>query len=136
VHGRKTTCDVDAAKKHMWLSARSLIIISGDARYSWSHSISSRVNDQVAGEIIERGRRVSLTFRQAIKPGSIPSSSLLANEVEKDHVFRVYNNIAIHWNHTRGKRKVHWHLVKEFIEALPPGTLLAGKPYCGWTRAS
>jgi len=42
-----------------------------------------------------------------------------------DHVVRVYDNIAIHWNHTRGKRKVHWHKVKDFIDSLPTGTLLA-----------
>ena len=37
----------------------------------------------------------------------------------------VYDDIAVHWNHTRGKRKVHWARVKDFLEALPPGSLLA-----------
>ena len=31
----------------------------------------------------------------------------------------------MHWNHTRGRRKVHWHSVKAFLEALPAGSLLA-----------
>jgi alkylated DNA repair protein alkB family protein 8 len=137
-------------KKHVFLPPRSLIILAGPARYEWTHAISSRTSDKVNGVVVDRLRRVSLTFRQvgvvrlssaccrhacfvmsnccfqAIKPGSIPSNSLLANELEKDHVFRVYNNIAVHWNHTRGKRKVHWHLVKDFIENLPAGSLLAG----------
>jgi hypothetical protein len=43
---------------------------------------------------------------QALIPGDLPSSSLASSELEKDHVFRVYDNIAVHWNHTRGKRKV------------------------------
>ena len=43
---------------------------------------------------------------QALIPGNLPSSSLTSSELEKDHVFRVYDNIAVHWNHTRGKRKV------------------------------
>jgi hypothetical protein len=43
---------------------------------------------------------------KALIPGDLPSSSLASSELEKDHVFRVYDNIAVHWNHTRGKRKV------------------------------
>lgn len=27
----------------------------------------------------------------------------------------------------RGKRKVHWHRVKDFLEALPAGSMVAGK---------
>jgi hypothetical protein len=55
----------------------------------------------VDGQLVPRGTRVSLTFRQALLPGSLPSSSLTSSEIEKDHVFRVYDNIAVHWNHTR-----------------------------------
>lgn len=40
-------------------------------------------------------------------------------------VVKVYDSIAVHWNHTRGRRKVYWHRVKQFIEDLPVGTLLA-----------
>lgn len=40
-------------------------------------------------------------------------------------LLKVYDNIALHWNHTRGKRKVYWHRVKGFLDALPLGTLLA-----------
>ena len=45
--------------------------------------------------------------------------------MEVDHVFRVYDNISVHWNHTRGKRKVHWPRIKIFIESLPKGSLIA-----------
>ncbi len=31
----------------------------------------------------------------------------------------------MHWNHTRGKRKVYWHRVKDFLDALPFGSLVA-----------
>jgi SAM-dependent methyltransferase len=37
----------------------------------------------------------------------------------------VYDSIATHWHHTRGRRKVYWHRVKTFIEALPAGSLIA-----------
>jgi len=39
-------------------------------------------------------------------PGEVPPSRLRSSELEKDHVFRVYDSIAVHWNHTRGRRKV------------------------------
>lgn len=53
------------------------------------------------------------------------ASQLKPGELELDHVVRVYDNIAVHWNHTRGKRKVYWHRVKDFLDALPVGTLMA-----------
>lgn len=37
----------------------------------------------------------------------------------------MYDSIALHWHHTRGKRRVHWHTVKDFVEALPAGSLMA-----------
>ena len=76
---------------------------------------------QSSSVLVRRGRRVSLTFRHALKPGSLSPIQLYSNELELDHVVRVYDNIAVHWNHTRGKRKVYWHRVKDFIDSLPPG---------------
>lgn len=61
-------------------------------------------------------------------PGEIPPSRLKSSSLELDHVFRVYDSIAVHWNHTRGRRKVHWHRVKNFLENLHPGSLVAGQP--------
>jgi len=109
----------------VWLPPRSLLLLEGDARYKWSHSIAARLNDKVDGKLLPRGRRVSLTFRHALVPGDLPAVSIRPSHVETDHVFRVYDNIAVHWNHTRGKRKVHWHRVKRFLESLPKGSLLA-----------
>lgn len=45
---------------------RSLIVLSGDARYHWQHSIPSRKTDRYNGEVIQRARRLSLTFRNVI----------------------------------------------------------------------
>jgi len=112
-------------KKFLWLPRRSLLLLRGAARYDWSHGIAARLSDKVNGTLIPRERRVSLTFRQALVPGDAPGCCIGPTAVEVDHVFRVYDNIAVHWNHTRGKRKVHWHRVKTFLEALPTGSLLA-----------
>jgi alkylated DNA repair dioxygenase AlkB len=45
------------------LEPRSLLILSGEARYDWTHAIPARKSDGVNGVRIPRTRRVSLTFR-------------------------------------------------------------------------
>lgn len=45
------------------LSARSLLLLTRDARYLWAHSIAARKSDNHQGANISRQRRVSLTFR-------------------------------------------------------------------------
>lgn len=53
-----------SSKLSLWLPRRSLLIMSGESRFEWTHSIASRKLDNVNGELIQRKRRVSLTFRQ------------------------------------------------------------------------
>jgi len=49
----------------VWLPRRSLMVMAGPARYSYSHGIAARRTDKHENGItIERSRRVSLTFRQ------------------------------------------------------------------------
>jgi alkylated DNA repair dioxygenase AlkB len=48
------------------LEARSLIGLQEAARYDWKHGIVGRKSDRIGEQIIERGRRVSLTFRKVI----------------------------------------------------------------------
>ncbi len=48
------------------LASRSLLIFSGDARYQWKHGIAARKTDKYKGQVIQRGRRISLTFRNII----------------------------------------------------------------------
>jgi alkylated DNA repair protein alkB homolog 8 len=112
-------------RKFVYLPPRSLLLMQGAARYHWSHGIVPRTVDKVQGLLLPRSRRVSLTFRQVMLPGDIPSNRLRSSELEEDHVFKVYDSIAVHWNHTRGKRKVHWHRVKDFLEMLPTASLVA-----------
>lgn len=51
--------------------------------------------------------------------------ALIPENVEQQHVHDVYDSIAAHWHHTRGKRKVHWARVKHFLLSLSPGSLVA-----------
>lgn len=53
-------------KKDVLLEERSLIILRSEARYEWTHAIPARKADVVQGFRIERGRRISLTFRNVI----------------------------------------------------------------------
>lgn len=53
-------------KSSLLLEPRSLLVLSGDARYVWQHAIAGRKTDRLNGQIIPRARRVSLTFRKVI----------------------------------------------------------------------
>lgn len=41
----------------------SAVILTGDARYKWKHSIAGRKFDMIDGQKVMRSRRISLTFR-------------------------------------------------------------------------
>lgn len=45
------------------LPVGSLLVFGDEARYSWSHEISSRKSDVINGKRIKRGTRISITFR-------------------------------------------------------------------------
>lgn len=46
------------------LKPRSGILLKGAGRYDWTHEIPARKSDVVDGVKVERGRRISLTFRK------------------------------------------------------------------------
>lgn len=53
-------------KQEVLLEAKSLVVITGEARYNWTHGIPSREKDKWLGRYIARRTRVSLTFRKVI----------------------------------------------------------------------
>ena len=57
----------DEEKQDLLLSPRSILLLSGEARYKWKHGIKSVKNDKWLNTIIPRERRISITFRK-IKP--------------------------------------------------------------------
>lgn len=81
--------DGSVSTVHMYVKRRSLMVFTGDARYEYTHGIASRRTDKYQGVTHERQRRVSLTFRQAIIPGDIPSAHLVPSDLEKSNVFDV-----------------------------------------------
>ena len=48
------------------LPRRSLVVLTGESRTAWSHSIAARKSDQWNGQKTLRTRRVSVTFRTVI----------------------------------------------------------------------
>ena len=73
----------NSTKKLVHLPPRSLLLMSGAARYSWSHQIVTRMTDCVDGKLIPRKTRVSLTLRTAISlPSEIDGSVKPMDKVE------------------------------------------------------
>jgi alkylated DNA repair protein alkB family protein 8 len=56
-----------------FLEPRSTLVIGGEARHAWKHSIPSRPVDVWQGREWPRGRRVSLTFRTVLPPDRRPT---------------------------------------------------------------
>ena len=54
----------DGLMRDVYMLPRQLMVFSGQARYDWLHSISTRKIDKVEGRLKFRSRRVSLTFRK------------------------------------------------------------------------
>jgi alkylated DNA repair dioxygenase AlkB len=48
------------------LEPRSLVVMTGEARFDWLHGIASRKTDTFGGRTLRRSRRVSLTFRHVL----------------------------------------------------------------------
>jgi alkylated DNA repair dioxygenase AlkB len=52
-----------ACTRELLLEPRSVLVLTGEARWAWSHGIPARAVDVWQGESRSRSRRVSLTFR-------------------------------------------------------------------------
>lgn len=55
-----------AEKSSLLLEPRSLLLLTGNARHIWQHAIAGRKTDRYNSQIIQRTRRISLTFRKVI----------------------------------------------------------------------
>lgn len=50
--------------QYLFIKPRSLVFLSGEARFIWEHSIPNRKVDKVDDNLYFRKRRVSLSFRK------------------------------------------------------------------------
>ncbi|CAG9860944.1 unnamed protein product [Phyllotreta striolata] len=121
------------------LKPRSLAVMSGECRYNWTHGITPRKCDMVhtkTGDVsFQRDTRVSYTFRKVLRKPcecmfktncdsfkeSIEKLRSNAPELEKEHVHKVYEKIAGHFDSTRHKP---WPNVVEFLESFETGSIV------------
>ncbi|KAG5882107.1 hypothetical protein JTB14_016870 [Gonioctena quinquepunctata] len=123
------------------LPQRSLVIMSGESRFDWTHGITPRKFDIIHSDsgftALERGTRVSLTFRKVLRGkckcsyksncdsneqvSELNMKDRVAADLEKEHVHKVYENIAPHFSDTRHKP---WPNVLEFVKSFGPGDIL------------
>lgn len=124
------------------LPRKSLVILSGESRYLWTHGITPRtfdlINKNNKCDLLQRRMRISYTFRKIrLEPCKCQYKSkcdvneehlenfALENNVavnlEENLVHKVYENIAEHFSNTRYSR---WKNVVSFIETLESGSIL------------
>jgi alkylated DNA repair dioxygenase AlkB len=51
-------------QQEIFLQPRSILLLSGEARYNWKHGIKAIKNDKWLNTTIPRKRRISITFRK------------------------------------------------------------------------
>lgn len=56
-------CDSTGVEYVQTVMPRSLVVLVGEARFSWRHGIAKRRGDTLNGMRVKRRRRVSITFR-------------------------------------------------------------------------
>ncbi|XP_055700460.1 alkylated DNA repair protein alkB homolog 8 [Phlebotomus papatasi] len=130
----------------VFLPRRSLLLMTGESRYNWTHGITPRCMDIVPSgsdnaslTVLKRSTRISFTFRKLrqgecdcnyarfcdTKKRQREEKSLelaeMAAKVEEENVHKIYNEIAQHFSETRHSP---WPKVAEFIANLPLGSSL------------
>ncbi|XP_055907239.1 alkylated DNA repair protein alkB homolog 8 [Eupeodes corollae] len=126
------------------LPRRSLLIMSDECRYDWTHGITPRVMDVINTPnngltTQQRSKRTSFTFRKlrytpcdckyptlcnSRKTNSLESKEpleKLAKKVEEMNVHNIYEKIANHFSETRHSP---WPNVAQFLDAFPPGSII------------
>jgi len=53
-------------KAELQLEPGSMVIMTGEARYDWTHAIPARKTDKLNGETWQRNRRISITYRSVL----------------------------------------------------------------------
>lgn len=69
----------DNNKFDILLRPGDVLALSKEARYDWEHGIQSRLVDEIDGQQIERGTRISITLRR-LKHGEQEMQSITTSE--------------------------------------------------------
>lgn len=87
--------DRDGGLYEVWLPPRSVLVLTGEARYEWTHGIAPRMRDKVEIEDAaggdnrwqwqERGVRISVTFRWLLPGAEIVGGDSDSDDDGEDH---------------------------------------------------
>ncbi|CEP18694.1 hypothetical protein [Parasitella parasitica] len=69
----------DRDKQDILLRPGDILALSQEARYDWEHGIQSRLFDEIDGQLITRGTRISVTLRK-LKYGQEEMPSMTTSE--------------------------------------------------------
>uniref|UniRef100_A0A914I4N5 Alkylated DNA repair protein alkB homolog 8 n=1 Tax=Globodera rostochiensis TaxID=31243 RepID=A0A914I4N5_GLORO len=133
-------CANSARRNCVHLPRRSLLLLTGDARYRHKHGILTRHYDvhPMSNQLLKRERRISITFRTVRRVPCqcsyiefcdwdrggqlrIPSGEHEGRQLEQQYVAEVYEAIAPHFDLTRFS---NWRCVVNFLVSLPRGSTL------------
>jgi alkylated DNA repair protein alkB family protein 8 len=79
--------DSSCIKKALYLPPRSMLLLSGEARYAWNHYIPHHKIDKVKDKVIRRSsRRVSFTLRK-VKHSFTAILYMLLEAILRDKLF-------------------------------------------------
>ncbi|CAF3596110.1 unnamed protein product [Didymodactylos carnosus] len=121
---------------HVQIPPKSLLIMSDECRYQWSHGIVPRKSDIIMTDdgqvtVVPRLYRVSFTFRKVSQQHNtrqnssvlpvLPKSNLDASQLEQNYVHKIYDEIADNFSHTRHSP---WPSVVEFLQKFPIGNMV------------
>ncbi|CAG2219912.1 ALKBH8 [Mytilus edulis] len=95
------------------LPRRSLLIMTGESRYLWSHEKIIHPKDRI-GRIVP--------FQTSDLSIMLPKCDTDAEKLENSHVQQVYEEIADHFS---GTRHTPWPKISQFIKDMPVGSLMA-----------
>ncbi|KAL5285706.1 ALKBH8.2 family protein [Megaselia abdita] len=130
-------------KAEILVPKRSLLLMTGEARYDWTHGITPRHMDVILTEnrtltTANRSKRTSLTFRR-LRRGACSCSfprlcdsrkepikesvdlEEVAAKLETENVHNVYDQIASHFSETRHSP---WPQVAEFLNSFDQSDVL------------
>ncbi|KAL9971627.1 hypothetical protein ACROYT_G017818 [Oculina patagonica] len=112
------------------LPRRSLLVMTGESRYLWSHGITPRKYDIIygikstsTGGLVLCDSQTDNKNSSEVPPSSdVPKTFGEAQNLEKIHVHEVYEKIAPHFS---GTRHSPWPKIAEFLRERPAGSLVA-----------
>ena len=73
---KKSNNDENSIRHDILLRPGDILALSEDSRYKWEHGIEERLFDEIDGDFIERGTRISVTLRK-LREGEVNDQDMV-----------------------------------------------------------